>query len=269
MADGSVGAVIDEAKVESERWARWFSSAQAGNNAELQRLLASRRPEDWKGHRYEWIALKNDEERTAFHIAAENGHLETIQLLVLQGADVHDTDTARETALHAAAENNHVRVMEWVVSRGVRIDAVSTAGATALFRAACRGHVDAVRYLVASRADVSLADRDQCTALHVASRDDELQIAAHLLSGGASVHSSDRMGATPVTHAREDMTRLFWFHSARHNDVAGLRRLLARQIGATGDEGCGARQRLTRCICICILPICICILPMCAYACLP
>ena len=82
-----VGAIVDEAKLERERWAQWFDSARTGNVAGLEQLLRSRPPEDWKGHKYAWVTLTSpDDERTAFLIAAESGHLATMQLLVSRGA---------------------------------------------------------------------------------------------------------------------------------------------------------------------------------------
>jgi len=119
----AMGPVIEEDNVERQRQARWFADAKAGLSHELERTLGSRPPQDWKGHAYEWIHLKGQDERTAFYAAAVAGQLHTVKLLAERGANVLDVDLANETALHAAACNGHIEVMRWLVEHRVPIDA--------------------------------------------------------------------------------------------------------------------------------------------------
>ena len=159
----SPASMVFEDKFEKERWTLWFQSAENGSASEMQKLLRGKKPEDWKGHVFDWITLKNEEERTAFHIAAEAGHVDVLQLLASNGADVHEKDKAKETALHAAAEHNHVQAISWLLSQGVPIDAQSTAGSTALARAVSRGHLDAVRHLIAAKVVTLMGRTTLCT----------------------------------------------------------------------------------------------------------
>lgn len=234
---GSVGAVVDEWKIETQRHAKWFEDAKAGNNSELERTIGGRPPEDYKGFTYEWVSFKGQDERTAFFLAAEAGHLHTVQMLAQRGADVREVDPGGETALHAAAGNNHAEVIRWLLAQGVPIDAQSRSGGTALLRAASKSHQLAVAHLLVAKASVDLADTHKNTALINATRDNKLDVAALLLFHGASVHATNSMNETPVTYAQERMTELLWSTTAKRGDVPGLRRLLARQIGAKGDEG--------------------------------
>jgi len=234
---GSVGAVVDEWKIETQRHAKWFEDAKAGNNSELERTIGGRPPEDYKGFTYEWVSFKGQDERTAFFLAAEAGHLHTVQMLAQRGADVREVDPGGETALHAAAGNNHAEVIRWLLAQGVPIDAQSRSGGTALLRAASKSHQLAVAHLLVAKASVDLADTHKNTALINATRDNKLDVASLLLFHGASVHATNSMNETPVTYAQERMTELLWSTTAKRGDVPGLRRLLARQIGAKGDEG--------------------------------
>ena len=234
----ATGPVIDEDNVERQRQARWFADAKAGLNHELERTLGSRPPQDWKGHAYEWIHLKGQDERTAFSAAAVAGQLHTVKLLAERGANVLDVDLANETALHAAACNGHIEVMTWLVEHGVPIDAQSKTGATPLLCAVHRGHQNAVLQLLRAKAAVDLADDHMTTPLILAARENRVEIAQHLLRYGASMHAADSTQETPLTYAQGSMRTLLWTTSATRGDVAGLRRLLAHQVGGRGDDPC-------------------------------
>lgn len=229
-------AVVDEDNVERQRQARWFADAKAGLNHELERTLGSRPPQDWKGHAYEWIHLKGQHERTAFHAAAEAGQLHTVELLAERGANVLDVDLANETALHAAACNGHIDVMAWLVEHGVPVDSQSKTGATPLLCAVRCGHQNAVLHLLRAKAAVDLGDDHMKTPLILAARENRVEIAQLLLRYGASMHAADSTQETPLTYAQGSMRTLLWTTSATRGDLAGLRQLLACQVGGRGGD---------------------------------
>ena len=57
------------------------------------------------------------------------------------------------------------------------------------------------------------------------------------------MHAADSTQETPLTYAQGSMRTLLWTTSATRGDVAGLRRLLAYQVGGRGDVA-GLRRLL-------------------------
>ena len=92
---------------------------------------------------------------TLLYIAAAEGHLEVVRLLVESGAnkDQGKTDTG-STPLHIAAAEGHLEVVRLLVESGANKDQSKTDdGATPLFIAAAEGHLEVVRVLVESGAN--------------------------------------------------------------------------------------------------------------------
>ena len=94
--------------------------------------------------------------RTPLHKAAYySGAPEVISSLVSRGADVNAVDKGNWTALHLAARNGHVEAMRLLLDAGTRTDVRDTKhGWTALHLAVIAGNIDGARLLVRADADV-------------------------------------------------------------------------------------------------------------------
>lgn len=98
----------------------FFDASMSGNMQVMRRTLASGeinvnacpKWEDWEGE-------------TALHRAAEYGHVELVQLLILNGAEVDRRDYSPlgpRTALHIAAHNGHVAVVKELRRNGADVN---------------------------------------------------------------------------------------------------------------------------------------------------
>jgi len=97
----------------------------------------------------------------ALTIAAMEGHLECVQLLVKKGrTQVHEKDNLRRTALTYAAEKGHLDCVQfWVKEGGAKVNDKDIDGKTALMYAAEKGHLECVQFLVKEGgASVNLKD---------------------------------------------------------------------------------------------------------------
>jgi ankyrin repeat protein len=65
-------------------------------------------------------------------LAAGEGHLEIVKLLLEHGADVN-AKTAYETALHLAAEKGHLEIVKFLLEHGADVNAKTAVVVRRLF----------------------------------------------------------------------------------------------------------------------------------------
>ena len=81
--------------------------------------------------------------------AAEQGNLEAIKELVQENPQlVIAADDREYSPLHNAAYNNHLNIVEYLISQGADVNAASGNGSTPLHGAAYYGHPEIVRELL-------------------------------------------------------------------------------------------------------------------------
>jgi ankyrin repeat protein len=65
-------------------------------------------------------------------LASESGHLETVELLIKNGADKNDSTNYRFTPLHEAAKHGFKDIVELLINKGANINDKSSNKITAL-----------------------------------------------------------------------------------------------------------------------------------------
>lgn len=114
------------------------------------------------------------------HVAAENGYLEIVELLISRGADVDLLDVGC-TPLSLAAENGHLEVVELLISSGANVDLHDGyVKRTPLHLAAIAGCLDVVKLLISSGADVNLRDCNEHIPRHLATIARHLEVAEYI-----------------------------------------------------------------------------------------
>ena len=115
---------------------------------------------------------------TPLIIAAHNGHLNSVKILLGYGADID----ARGT----------LKIADEVIK-----------DCTPLWAAAASGHLDVVKLFINKGAFVDLQDKDGDTALHYAVKGGHLEIVSELLALGAS-QLPNNLGLTPLLYACDE-----------------------------------------------------------------
>jgi ankyrin repeat protein len=92
------------------------------------------------------VNTKYEDGFTPLRLAAANGHLEFVKVLMNQGAAVDITHQFSETPLSTAAKNGHEEVIQAMLNHGANINNLDNKGATPLHAAALkRQHGDCSR----------------------------------------------------------------------------------------------------------------------------
>ena len=111
--------------------------------------------------------VRNDKDESALMLAALKGHLNLVQKLVENDADVNKTGW---TPLHYAASGGHVPVIDYLLENSAYIDAESPNGTTPLMMAAMYGSPESVKTLIQAGADPTLKNQLGLSALDFAVR---------------------------------------------------------------------------------------------------
>ena len=131
---------------------------------------------------------------TPLIIAAHNGHLNSVKILLGYGADIEDGGTLKIgdeviegcTPLWAAAVTGHLDVVRLLIERNADVDGRTSSGSTPLRAAAHEGHLDVVRCLVESGADVNARNYTEgSTPLIVACNWGHVSVVTYLIDKGA------------------------------------------------------------------------------------
>jgi hypothetical protein len=120
----------------------------------------------------------------ALHLAARDGRLAIIKLLVEKGQPIDQLSDNCHTALSLALEGEHLEVMQYLLEQGALPDALSGNGSTVLHLAAKRGQCRAVELLLEHMKDPNVIDRNGCSALHIAVAEGQTEIVRLILDRG-------------------------------------------------------------------------------------
>ena len=141
---------------------------------------------------------------TALHLATRRRHLDVIQVLLENGADVNACDGEGDTILMYAFEYQLFDVMQTVLRYGADANIEDISGNTALSRAIVRGRFEAFRTLLRSGPDVNVRRGHKgVTLLMSAVSAEQPAMVEALLAHGSDVNASDNTGTTALHMAAQ------------------------------------------------------------------
>ena len=136
----------------------------------------------------------NDGKTPLFH-AAEQGHVQVMELLLEAGAKTDEPEVARgQTPMFTAAQKGHLAAVRFLAEVGATKDRADRNGATPLSIAAKTGYLDIVRFLVENTADKNQATNNGETPLLLAARRGHLDIVRFLVESGATKDPATNVG---------------------------------------------------------------------------
>eukprot|EP00961_Rhodomonas_salina_P112525 1514060-Rhodomonas_salina.1 len=208
VAGANVDAVSDDAMT------ALMAGAQRGHTGVVRVLCV-------EGKAYP-AAEDGKEGGAALHLAAENGHVETVSALLRErGATAHlnscNSPYAGGTALTRAAYFGFLATVQLLVREGgVDSNAATNNAATALMAAASRGHGEVVEWLgKEGGADTNAANKIRRTALMKAAQKGHEEVVKWLgKEGAADTNAAKNDGATALmlaaSNGHQDVGRFSW-----------------------------------------------------------
>ncbi|OAA76622.1 ankyrin [Akanthomyces lecanii RCEF 1005] len=152
------------------------------------------------------VNARTDDGLTPAHLAARAGHVDLIQMLIDQWADVSMTKISGKTPLHDAARFGHVEILhadvvQLLLGSGTALTAKTANGLTPLHAAALQGHTEVVKLCLDSGAFIDTADVEGDTPLIDASIWGRIDTIKLLLDRGANLEATNLEGQTSLKAA--------------------------------------------------------------------
>lgn len=132
--------------------------------------------------------IQDEEGKTALHIAAKDGTLDTVKLLCSSNCSITSTTSEGATALHYAVYSGQLDIIEYLIKEGLDIDSNSKSMGTPLMSAARENRVDAAKILLKNGAKVDLTNEEynSHSALQTAAVQGAEDMVKMLLEAGAN-----------------------------------------------------------------------------------
>ncbi|KXX82245.1 Ankyrin-3 [Madurella mycetomatis] len=146
-------------------------------------------------------ARTRNNDSTPFYIAAREGHVNVLQILIGKGVDIGVRIKGRWTPLHAASYFGRKEALEFLLRSGAPREARMTDGWTALHKAAEAGFTDIVDVLLDYGANIDARDMSRETPLHVAVAHNRADVLRLLLLRGANQEAMNKALMTPMATA--------------------------------------------------------------------
>ncbi|KAL8193323.1 hypothetical protein R6Q57_026904 [Mikania cordata] len=152
----------------------------------------------------------------AFHIAAKQGNLEVLKVLMEMHSELSLTfDQSNTTPLHTAAEQGHIEVVNYLLEKNSSMASIARSNLkTALHSCARKGHLDVVKALSQKVPGiVGRADKKGQTALHMAVKGPNVEVVNALIEAdnglinmvdkkdNTALHITTRKGRTQIVKA--------------------------------------------------------------------
>ena len=134
-------------------------------------------------------------------LAAWNGFVQCVELLLDKGADVNISDCHGDTPLIHALDNGSYECVKLLLDKGADVNVRNNDGNTPLIYAAEKGSHECVKLLLDKGDDVNVGNNDGGTPLIYAARKGSHECVKLLLDKGADVNVGNNIGCTPLLYA--------------------------------------------------------------------
>ncbi|MDP8257545.1 MAG: ankyrin repeat domain-containing protein [Candidatus Alcyoniella australis] len=137
--------------------------------------------------------------------AALNNDLLAVKGFLLNGVSPNRKEPSGGCVLMVAAQEGNLDIVKLLVEKGAVVDCKDNTGWTPLGQAASGGHLDVCKYLVENGANVNAKDKTGWTVLHAAAINGQLEPTKFLIENGARTNVKAGNGWSPLDACRSPM----------------------------------------------------------------
>ncbi|KAL7950549.1 ankyrin repeat-containing domain protein [Trichoderma barbatum] len=144
------------------------------------------------------LSMKDDNDNTPLHAAAECSDVGILALLLDAGSDIDALNNNKETPLFRSIALNKVDNLRFLMKRGGNVNQSRAEGRTLLHDAAFLGHVEGAVALLDAGAILNKPDARQMTPLYLAAQQCKAEMVELLLKKGADPNMTTAGGWSPL-----------------------------------------------------------------------
>ncbi|XP_048250936.1 putative ankyrin repeat protein RF_0381 [Haliotis rufescens] len=170
-------------------------AACEGGNIEIVQYILRQNVTSINARRWEGV--------TPVLVAADNGHEEVFDLLVVEGADLLIVTDFRDNILHEACKGGNMKLVTYVLNQNiVDINSRGKDRMTPAMITASMGHKDIFDLLQEERADLTQVDEDGNNILHKACEGGNIELVSYVLTKNiVDINSKNMLGTTSAMEA--------------------------------------------------------------------
>eukprot|EP01155_Anaeramoeba_flamelloides_P001365 Anaeramoba_flamelloidesa1054987_82.p1 GENE.a1054987_82~~a1054987_82.p1 ORF type:complete len:488 (+),score=107.80 a1054987_82:200-1465(+) len=161
------------------------------------------------------LELKDKSEDTVLLSLIKLGYVDLIPLMfeVNQEINLEEKTQEGDTAIHLAYTLDSQENVKFLIQKGANIEEVNSEGDTLLVRAVNRQDADMVLFLLQSKAKINTQTKNGDTPLHLAMREPNLEIIKYLMEYGANTKIKNYDDEKPVhiLRAKKDPDTEYFF----------------------------------------------------------
>lgn len=172
------------------------------------------------------INVKNGEGETALFKAIENGQIESVKMLLQEGASIKIISPTQYNIFHISAERGHVDILKVLLDhdekftrKNVNALTVDCRGFGPIHFALENNHIECLNLLLSYNASIGLKTGNNSTLLHIAASKNNMDFAKRILmSQSSQIYNVDDLGWSPLHTASciraRDLTKLLILEGA-------------------------------------------------------
>ena len=142
------------------------------------------------------VNLPNKSKITCLMIASQNGHTETVLLLLQNGAHVNMQNSEGVSSLMIASQSGHTETVSLLLQNGAHVNMQNSKGSSSLMIASQNGHTETVSLLLENGAHVNMQNNKGLSSLMLTK---SLTCSQLLIASGADMNLLFTMRTTRLT----------------------------------------------------------------------
>lgn len=152
---------------------------------------------------YDSVRAKNQYGRTPLHSAVRNGNPEVVQKLLECGAIVTEKDKDGQTPMHTAVRNGHAIIVKKLLECGASATEPDNEGLTPVHIAAVEDKIEALKALMVAVPNIDVVTPTGQSALHLAVKNHRPRMVQYLMFRKANPALKDAHDETPLDLAKK------------------------------------------------------------------